>query len=221
MNTGFICRMYCVWFLLLSLGFRKHTGSALGQVDFFFPGKKLLWFVPLFSNKINVWAWLRVQRAGVGCFGHRGTVEALDETDFLLFQGRIASLLGNAFSDPWGLPPHSLGVSPQLLARWSMVLCVELGIAEGTWRCGQVACPSTHLQKSQDTDTSPHLEACDRRSVWQVLRRMETGPTVLYKQTWDYLHKTEHFITEGWRTPEPSPIPSHHRWTVNGGSHFI
>lgn len=112
--------------MLLSLGFRKYTGSALGQVDFFFfSGKKPLWFVPLFSNKINVWAWRRVQRAGVGCFGHRGTVEVLDETEFLLFQEGIASLLGNAFSAPGGLPPHSLGVSPQLPARWSMVLCVE------------------------------------------------------------------------------------------------
>lgn len=104
----------------------ENTGSALGQVDpFFFSGKKPFWFVPLFSNKINAWAWPRVERAGVGCFGHRGTVEVLDGTEFLLFQGRIASLLGTAFSAPRGLPPHSLGMSPQLMARWSMVLCVE------------------------------------------------------------------------------------------------
>lgn len=111
--------------MLLSLGFRKYTGSAPGQVDFFFLEKNHFGLFPLFSNKINVWACLRVQRAGVGCFGDRETVEVLDETEFLLFQGRIASLLGNAFSAPRGLPPHSLGVSPQLLARWSMVLCVE------------------------------------------------------------------------------------------------
>lgn len=66
-------------------------------------------------------------------------------TEFLLFQGRIAGLLGNAFPAPESCHhvPWECCLSSWPGGQWSSVWRGGAGTAEGTRRCGQETCLST------------------------------------------------------------------------------